>query len=349
MSSEAVNRLLSLPLDRGPVAILTHDNPDPDTIASAAALKLLLEKKRNIESDVVYSGMIGRAENRAMVDLIHLPMKHVSTVDLADYPYVALIDAQPNTGNNAFPTDRIVDIVIDHHPLRQATTQARLYDVRPQLGASATIMTEYLRAAGIEISRDLATALLYGIRSETHDLGREVAEADLEAYQYLFLRCDPARLSAISRPQLPRRYYAQLAVALNSLEVGRTVAICGLEEAIDPDFVPEMADLAIRLEGMVWSFAFGTYNGRLYLSIRTNEEKANAGAVMQSILAGIGRGGGHGMRAGGNIDLTKSRPLPELEAELRRRFLSAVGAVGEQLARLQGPSPLTPLPVGERE
>lgn len=332
-----LERLLALPLNRGRVAILTHDNPDPDTIASAAALKLLLRETRQIESDVIYSGIIGRAENRAMVDLLHLPMKHLSQVDLTQYAHIALIDAQPHTGNNAFPDERTVDIVMDHHPLREATKRARLYDVRPELGASATLMTEYLRAAGIDIPRDLATALLYGIRSETHDLGREVDPADLDSYLYLFPQCDAAKLATISRPQLPRRYYGQLAVALDSMEVGQTVALCTLGEVMDPDFVPEMADLAIRLEGTVWSFASGTYNDRLYLSIRTNKQDANAGAVMQSMLAGIGRGGGHGMRAGGNVELPRTRSSRDIQGELRKRFLEAVGASREILTHLKSP------------
>jgi nanoRNase/pAp phosphatase (c-di-AMP/oligoRNAs hydrolase) len=327
---------MALPLDRGRLVILTHDNPDPDTIASAAALRLLLEKTRGVDSEVVYSGIIGRAENRAMVELLHLPMKHFSQVDLSEYGHIALIDAQPATGNNVFPEDRIIDIVIDHHPLRQATTRARLYDVRSELGASATLMTQYLRGAQIEIPQDLATALLYGIRSETQDLGREVADEDLEAYQYLFPLSDPGKLAAISRPQLPRSYYAQLAVALDRIEVGSRISVCGLGDVIDPDFVPEMADLTVRMEGMLWSFAYGSYNERLYLSIRSSDPHAEAGAVMQSILSGIGRGGGHGMRAGGNIDLRNSRPLRELEQEIRKRFLHAVGARDERLTRLRG-------------
>lgn len=330
-----LERLMALPLDQGRLVILTHDNPDPDTIASAAALRLLLEKTRGVESEVVYSGIIGRAENRAMVELLHLPMKHFSQVDLSEYGHIALIDAQPATGNNVFPEDRVIDIVIDHHPLRAATTRARFYDVRPELGASATLLTQYLRSVEIEIPQDLATALLYGIRSETQDLGREVADEDLEVYQYLFPRSDAGKLAAISRPQLPRSYYAQLAVALDSIEVGSHIAICGLRDVLDPDFVPEMSDLTIRMEGMLWSLAYGSYNERLYLSIRSSDSNANAGAVMQGILSGIGRGGGHGMRAGGNIDLRHSLPLRELEQEIRKRFLQAVGATGERLTRLR--------------
>jgi len=319
--------LLKLPLDRGPLLILTHDNPDPDSIASAAAMQYLLSRVRNIESTVAYSGIVGRAENRAMLRLLKLPIRPLAETDLAEFAHVALVDAQPDTGNNALPAGHIPDIVVDHHPLRQATTRSPFYDVRPELGASATLLTEYLQEAGIEIPRDLATALLYGIRSETQDLGREVAEADRSAYQVLFPLADAQILSAIARPRLPRAYFDQLSVALGSLQLSGASSICPLHEVIDPDFVPEMADLAVRMEGIQWTLAYGSFDQKLYVSIRTNDRGANAGELMQRVLEGIGRGGGHGMRAGGNVDLSSlTTPRAELEDQIRRRFIDETRA-----------------------
>lgn len=317
-----LERLLKLPLDRGPLLILTHDNPDPDSIASAAAMQYLLSRVRNIESSVAYSGIVGRAENRAMLRLLKLPIRPLAETDLAAFAHVALVDAQPDTGNNALPAGHIPDIVVDHHPLRQATTRSPFYDVRPELGASATLLTEYLQEAGIEIPRDLATALLYGVRSETQDLGREVAEADRSAYQVLFSLADAQILAAIARPRLPRSYYDQLSVALQSLQLFGASSVCPLHEVIDPDFVPEIADLAVRMEGIQWTLAYGSFDQKLYVSIRTNDIEANAGELMQRVLEGIGRGGGHGMRAGGNVDLSSLTTLrAELENEIRRRFI----------------------------
>jgi len=326
-----LERLLKLPLDRGPLLVLTHDNPDPDSIASAAAMQYLLRRLRNIESTVAYSGIVGRAENRAMLELLKLPIRPLLETDLDEFAHVALVDAQPDTGNNALPAGRIPDIVVDHHPLREATTRSPFYDVRPELGASATLLTEYLQEANIPIPCDLATALLYGVRSETQDLGREVAEADRSAYQLLFPLADAQILSAIARPQLPRAYFDQLSVALRSLQVMGASSVCPLDEVIDPDFVPEMADLAVRMEGIQWTLAYGSFDRKLYLSIRTNDPGAKAGELMQRILKGLGRGGGHGMRAGGNIDLSKiTTPRAELETEIRRRFLDEIGAAGRE-------------------
>ena len=98
-----------------------------------------------------------------------------------------------------------------------------------------------------------------------------------------------------------------------------------MEQVRDPDFVPEMADLIVRMEGIRWALAWGAFRDRLYLSIRTNVPEANAGEVMQQILEGVGKGGGHGMRAGGAIELNGSSALPARIAEkLIRRFLQRV-------------------------
>ncbi|MEO8218035.1 MAG: DHH family phosphoesterase [Acidobacteriota bacterium] len=323
---KSLQRLLKLPLDEGKLLILTHDNPDPDCIASSAAMKFLLKEKRDIRATTAYSGIIGRAENRAMVRLLDLPMKHVSEIDFDDYRYIALIDAQPRTGNTAVPEERDVNIVIDHHPLREQTKESDFYEVAPALGATATLLTEYCRLLSLEIPKDLATALLYAIRSETQDLAREVCEVDLTAYQYLVPLSDPTKLSLIARPTLERAYYFQLAAALQSLLVGRHTAVCRLGEVNDPDFVPEMADLVGRMEDVQWTLAWGTHEDRMYFSIRTNDEQADAGAVMQKMISGLGLGGGHGMRAGGAVDLTSSSRSPaELAAMMLERFLEELG------------------------
>jgi nanoRNase/pAp phosphatase (c-di-AMP/oligoRNAs hydrolase) len=333
---EKLEELMELSLDRGRLLIFTHDNPDPDSIASAAAMAHLLRETRGIDSTVAYSGIIGRAENRAMVEELDLDIVHLDEVDPTAYPHLALVDAQPGTGNSALNKDQMIDIVVDHHPLREQTRNARFYDVRDHLGASATMLTGYLRAAGVDIPPDLATGLLYGIRSETQDLGREVSPDDREAYEFLFPRVEPVKMGKIARPSLERRYYQQLAVALDSVMVGDQVALCSLGDVTDPDFIPEMADLIVRMEGIQWSFASGSFDGKLYVSMRANDPGANAGDVMQAVLDDIGKGGGHGMRAGGNVDLNEIRMTRgELESELRHRFLGAVGSANASLTPLK--------------
>lgn len=314
--------------------ILTHDNPDPDAVASAFALRHLLQKRRNIESEVGYTGIIGRAENRAMVELLKLRMRHFDDLRLEDYKTVALIDAQPGTGNSVLNQARLPDIVIDHHPRRPLTGSVRFHDVRPGIGASATLLTSYLREAGIAIPTNLATALLYGIKSETQDLGREVSQEDRDAYDHLGPLADTRTLARIARPPLSEEYFLNFLRALEGLEIGRRTAICRAGDVIDPDFVPEMADFAARLDGIAWALALGRHGDLLYLSLRANDTSARAGEVIQKLVDGVGTGGGHGLRAGAKIRL-QGHDREELEAMMRRRFSDLVEDPGTEFRSLK--------------
>ena len=327
--SDRLHQLMSLELRDGPLLILTHENPDPDSLSSAVALRHLLETERNVQCTVAYSGIVGRAENRTMIETLQLDLSPLDSLDLESFAHVALIDAQPFTGNSAFREGRVPDIIIDHHPLRETTRRARFFDVRENYGASATILTEYLRESQVDIPSDLATALAYGIQSETQDLTRETSNADRAAFQFLLPLADGEKLALIARPRLEPRYYVQMSEALDALLVGEGIAICPLDEVIDPDFVPEMADFVVRMNGVNWVLVYGYFGDRMYLSIRTDDRNANAGDVMQHLVAGIGFGGGHGMRAGGNIAAPADDDRRFVEAELRNRFLQLRGYHGE--------------------
>ncbi|MHB8837234.1 MAG: DHH family phosphoesterase, partial [Candidatus Methylomirabilia bacterium] len=121
------------------LVICTHRNPDPDSISSALALRYLLEHAVGVRAIVAYEGMIGRAENRAMVSLLRLRLRPMESVPAVDWNQVALVDTQPRSGNNSFPRAARPLLVIDHHPALK-TTVAAWADIRPTYGASATIL-----------------------------------------------------------------------------------------------------------------------------------------------------------------------------------------------------------------
>lgn len=313
-----LQRLIELEL-REPALILTHDNPDPDAVASAFALQLLLKRTRGLDARIAYSGIVGRAENRAMVELLHLEMEHVEEIDLDSIGSLALIDAQPHTGNSAVPADRIVDIVIDHHPLREQSASARLAIVRPDVGASATILTEFLREAGVAIPTRLATALLYAIKSETQDLAREVSAADRGAYDHLTPLADPAILARIIRPPLSLEYFINFHRALEGYRIWSRIVLVDAGDVIDPDFVPEMADFAARMAGIDWALSYGRHGENLYVSLRANDPGSAAEKRIRDLVHGLGSGGGHGMRAGARISLA-GRDVEQVKVQLTERY-----------------------------
>lgn len=284
---------------RGRWLVLTHDNPDPDSLAAAAALNVLLRKTFKRRVTIAYGGIIGRAENRQMVRTLRLSLSHLRHLNWKNYRHFALVDCQPGTGNNQFPDHLCPDLVFDHHPMRRATRDAQFADIRTDYGATATILAEYMEAAGLAISKENATALLYAIVTETQDFRREYSSADRAMYDTLRPLSDFRALAKIQSPPLRLEYFHTLRRAVEGMATVSTLIISHLGPVDQPDIVPEVADLLLRLEGKTWSLCTGTFKDRLYLSVRTTNPRGDAGRLMRRLLGRRGKGGGHGMIAGG--------------------------------------------------
>ena len=309
------------------VAVLTHDNPDPDALASAFALVRVLRKLAGVRATIAFGGIVGRAENRAMIRVLRLPVRSVETLDFRHLDAFALVDTQPQTGNNSAPRDRAPAAVFDHHPRRRQTARARFADIRPHYGSTATILLEYLRTAGVRIGRDLATALFYGIQSETQDLGREVSAADVEASLWLYPRVEKRWLGKIRYARLPRGYFRALHQALGRARIRGRALVVNLGDLAYPDLVAELADFFLRLERVDWSICVGRFQDDVLLSIRTTDPRAQAADVIRAAVGRKGFAGGHDMIAGGRVpvgDLTEEDARLLME-ELVVRVLKAVG------------------------
>ncbi len=325
--------------------VLTHDNPDPDAISAAAGLTQLLRSVFKRQVTTAYGGIVGRAENREMVRVLGFRLSHVRHLNWKHYKHFALVDTQPTTGNNQLPDSLVPTIVFDHHPIRRATRSVPFAEIRTDYGATATIVAEYLEEAGLVVSKAAATALVYAIRSETQDFGREYSPADREMFDRLYPLSDSRALSRIQLPRLPLNYFRNLHEGLENLETVSTLVVSHLGTIDQPDIVPEIADLLLRLEGKTWSLCTGVHGDRIYLSIRTTNPRADAGRLMRRLLGRRGKGGGHGMMAGGWIelpegDLTQARGLQDA---LTGRLAKALKKNPQRLARIElAPRPVEP-------
>ena len=101
MIEEVLKRLYETAIGAGNLLILPHNDPDPDAIASAVALRYLLAERLGMESKIGYQGIIGRAENRMLVRYLSQPLRPLTDADLAGKVSIALVDTQPGAGNNA--------------------------------------------------------------------------------------------------------------------------------------------------------------------------------------------------------------------------------------------------------
>ena len=321
---------------RGRILIVVHDNPDPDSLASAMALRHLFAVRLNREAVIGFSGMIGRSENLAMAKLLQIPLTPLPILDLKQYQVVCLLDSQPATGNNSLPAGARVDIVIDHHPMREASAACRWVDIRPEYGTTATILYEYLKVQGVALGTKLATALFYAIKSETQDLGREARRPDRDAYLALFPLANKTLLNSITRPPLPQEYFAALHSALEHTTIYGKVLVTGLKDVQFPELVSELADLMLRLEGIEIVLSMGHYNTEMILSIRTANEEINAGELIRTLVAGRGSAGGHGMMAGGKVDDVPDTDaaIAEVERVLTERLLAELAVSACEPERL---------------
>jgi len=340
-TKEQLERLTQVLKDTKRLVVLTHDNPDPDCVSSAFALAYWVKEKCGIPTTVRYSGIIGRSENQAMIRVLGLRMALLKDSDFRKGTDFALVDMQPKTGNSAFPKKRKPLIVIDHHPQRKAT-KADYIDIRTDYGATATILTEYLTISGVEISSKLATALSYGISSETQDLGREAREPDIQAYRTLFSKSNKKKLAQIVHPRLPREYFISLNRALHHSRVYKNAIVSTLGPVQNPDFVPFIADFMLRCERINWALCLGRYGGRIIVSIRTTNIKGEAGRFLRNLIGSRGTAGGHGMMAGGQVQCDmEHESCNQTEESLVQSFLKKLGyPEGAEMTPLLLPEPI---------
>jgi nanoRNase/pAp phosphatase (c-di-AMP/oligoRNAs hydrolase) len=315
------------------ILILLHDDPDPDALASGAALRYLLDEALGIEGQIAYRGVVGRAENRALVNYLDEPMENLPPHPIsADWP-VALLDTQPGAGNSPIPAAHPACIIIDHHGERELENVA-FADVRPWVGATSTILTQYLRTADLLPPTRLATALFYGIKTDTRALSRDTSAADVAAYFYLLPFIDVDAVVEIENAQVPSVYFRNLATAMQGARVYGDIIFAYLGATGYPDLTAEIADLFLRLEGMAWVICVGVYDEAMYISLRARNDEADAEALAKTMVGDEGSAGGRNTLAGGQIPLDGQKP-DELAALLEKRALAylqvPVDALGERL------------------
>jgi nanoRNase/pAp phosphatase (c-di-AMP/oligoRNAs hydrolase) len=328
-TSSKLQRLRELFTGNTYLLIVAQDNPDPDSLAAAVALRKLGNSLANLQVSIASGGTVGRGENRALVRYLGLNLRAMAEVDHAKFDLLAMVDTQPGTGNNSLPEGVEPSIVIDHHPIRRQTRMVPFTDIRSSYGSTSTILLEYLIEAGITPDAPLATALLYGIRSDTQDLGREASRADIEAMELLYPYANKRMLGEIQRGRVPREYYQMLADGLRNARVQRPAIVTDLGHIDNPDMIAEVADLLLREDETTWTMCTGSWKDKLLISIRTSEESNLAAKVIKHVVARRGTGGGHLTYAGGQIPLDGSMKTrrERLLRIVQRKFIEAIGAV----------------------
>jgi nanoRNase/pAp phosphatase (c-di-AMP/oligoRNAs hydrolase) len=316
-----------------PLLILTHDDPDPDSLASAFALKYILETACGGTAKIAYGGVIGRMENRAMVKLLNIPVHKLKRIDLRKYVNVALVDTQPAFENNSFSKNRKPAIVIDQHP-SVVKPVADFVLVDTECGATSVILAQALLGLSIEVPQGVATALAYGILSDTMNLYRARQSDILDTYISILGHADLKILAEIQNPAKPRDFFATLAKGVNAAMARRGLMVAHLGEVNNPDLVSLVADFLLTYKRTYWTFCTGRYHGRLHASLRIDNPnpKAKAGEILRDVFIDRGKAGGHGSIAGGSLKVGQNaaeETWKEAETLLTQRLLKRLRLPGK--------------------
>ena len=265
------------------VLILLQDDPDPDAIASGLALKQVLG--RNKQTTTIGSfGRVTRPENIAMAKLLEIEVEQLTPQRCEEFDRIALVDLQPPHIRAELPR---IDLVVDHHP-EQFGYETTIRDVRPDYGATATILLEYLLCMGNNVGTRLATALLYGIKSDTFLLGRETNKWDVEAFSYVYPLANQNLLRRIERPELPPAAIDALGRALKTRQISDKVAFVNLGRVEREDLIPQIADFCLQFEGIEWAVVSGIFESNLVISVRNVGYVRAAGKVLKDAFGHLG-------------------------------------------------------------
>lgn len=296
-----------------PLLILTHDYPDPDSLASAFALKHLAEDHFGIQSDIAFRGVIGRTENREMVRRLRVPIRRLKPSDFRR-AHIALVDTQPGFRNNPFPADRKATLVIDQHR-PSGKPNAELSLVNLGCGATSVILAQALLMQRRPVPPRVATSLVYGILTDTQNLNRTHDPVVVKTYLKLLPFCDMKELAAIQSPPRSRRFFTTLGYGIREAMLCRDVLIVHLRDVENPDLVSQTADFFLHYKKTKVSFCTGRYNGRLYMSLRTIRPSLEAGEVLRDVCGDRASAGGHGPIAGGSFEVGAATPEAAWKAE----------------------------------
>lgn len=315
----------------GKLAIITHDNPDPDSIASATALQAIANSL-GVEADILYIGDIGHQENRAFVNLLGIELLSYDETDISAYDTLALVDHAKATESTF---DKPVDIFIDHFEPDEEY-EADFVDVRPGVSSTSTILTKYIQEFDISLGEEVATALLYGIRAETLDFKRDTTPADLTAAAFLYPFANHDTLEQVESPSMSPETLDVLAEAITNREVQGSHLVSNAGFIRDRDALTQAASHLLNLEGITTTAVFGISEDTIYLAARSKDIRMNIGKVLQDAFGEIGEAAGHSTQASVEIPLgiftgiettddNRDTLLSLTEEAVKRKLFDAMG------------------------
>jgi len=296
--------------------VLIIISADPDAIASALALKRLLWR-RVASVAMARTNVINRPDNLAMIQLLKVRLVHLGEIHPTDYNKIAILDSQPH--HQEVLANLNFNVIIDHHPVGK--NNAPFQDIRPDYGATSTIMTEYLRAAKIAPSGDLATALFFGIKTDTNNFVRQGLIEDMRAFRFLYPLINQNMVGKIENSEFTRSSLKYFREALAKVKIKKDTASVFLDRVDSPDTLVIMADFFMRIHDINRSVALGIVKDQLIAIFRVVGTRKNAGRWAVEAFGMFGSAGGHKAMARAEVPLSSLDPKIFQKEGALSRFL----------------------------
>ena len=317
-----VFKLKSMVRENDSLAVLIYGSPDPDAVASAMALREILNQTQPLAKCVfAATEHVIRHQNAEFIREMKVEIQMLDKIDLKEFRLIAVVDAQPTFFGEALGGIK-PQIVLDHHPCK-TIWHASLADIRPNYGALATIMTEYLLAARVKIPKRLYTALLYGIRSDTLNFERDASLEDIGAYYLTFSRANRQLIRRIELNQIPDRFLKYYDYAYHHKRRYRDRMICFLGPVESADVCVQVADFHLRIINIFHVIVAGIVKDRLIIIFRGDGYRQDCGSIAMKSFGNVGTAGGH--RSAARVEIPMEMLRAVLENDLSQdsvdRFL----------------------------
>ncbi len=298
------------------VVIQCHDFPDADTIASAYGVYAYL-KKNGCEARMIYGGKkkITKPNLLLMVEHLDIPLEYVT--ELPEAELLLTVDCMHGEANvTPFPAK--VRAAIDHH--YYCGPELQYMEIRSDYGSCASLVAELLVDEGTDYNEasDVATALYYGLYTDTNSFGELCHPADRNLRDFAKFNAGVFSLLKNSNLSLHEMQIAGAALKEYRYYVDERFAIVQAKSC-DPNILGFISDLLLQVDVVDVCVVFCEIPNGIKLSVRSCVPSVCAVEVAQYLTEGIGSGGGHVQKAGGFIG---KESIPEVPVAMYREFVT---------------------------
>ncbi len=278
-------------------------NADPDALASAMALKRIISSRVGHVA-LAHINAISRPDNLAMIKLLRIPAQKYTPLLAAQFDRFALVDSQPHHSKSFAGIH--FSVVMDHHPIsKDNPVSAPFVELKPDYGSNSSLLTEYLYNMKIRPGKMLATALAYGIKTDTQSFERQFNDVDIKAFRYLTKFYNPLLLRKIVRSELRKEWLKYFSLAFKKLKIINQGVTVYMGEVDSPDILVILADFFLKVHNISWDVIGGICGGKLVIILRGDGLRKDMGKMADRLFSDCGTAGGHRSMARAEIDLNK--------------------------------------------